>query len=130
MKFYYQARNKDGEVKQGTVVAADQQKAEALLTDNGMVIVSLEPQAESILERFNPFDKFISGKDIVLFSRQLSTLIGARVPILQSLRILQSQVTSKRLALVIQDLIASIENGESLSLALSKHPTVFGGVLA
>lgn len=128
MKFYYQARNKDGAVKQGSVVAADQQKAENLLTENGLVIISLEPQAESILDRLNPFDKFISGKDIVLFSRQLATLIGARVPLLQSLRILESQISSKRLASVTQDLIASIENGESLSLALSKHPTVFGNV--
>jgi type IV pilus assembly protein PilC len=128
MKFYYQARNKEGAIKQGTVVASDQQKAESLLAENGLVIVSLEMREENILDRLNPFDKFISGKDLVLFSRQLATLIGARVPLLQSLRILQAQITSKRLAVVTTDIIASIENGESLSLALSKHPTVFGNV--
>ncbi len=128
MKFYYQAKNKDNVVKRGTVVAADQQKAESLLTENSMVIISLEPQEESIFEQLNPFGKSVSSKDIVLLSRQLSTLIGAQVPILQALRILQSQLSSKQLEAVIQDLIASIENGESLSLALTKHPNVFGNV--
>ncbi len=128
MKFHYQARNSEGAVKQGVVVADDQQKAEQLLTDNGLLILDIALEQENILERLNPFDKFISGKEIVLFSRQLSTLIGARVPLLQSLRILESQLTSKRLTLVTRDLVASIENGESLSLALSKHPTVFGNV--
>ncbi len=128
MKFYYQAKNKDNVVKRGTVVAVDQQKAESLLTENSMVIISLEPQEENILERINPFGKSVSSKDVVLFSRQLATLIGAQVPILQALRILQSQLSSKQLEAVIQDLIASIENGESLSLALTKHPNVFGNV--
>lgn len=128
MKFYYQAKNKDNVVKRGTVVAADQQKAESLLAENSMVIISLEPQEESILERINPFGKSVSSKDVVLFSRQLATLIGAQVPILQALRILESQLTSKQLEAVARDLIASIENGESLSLALTKHPNVFGNV--
>lgn len=128
MKFAYQARNKDGAVKQGSVIAADQQKAESLLAEGGLVIISLEPQAEDILERLNPFGRYVSSKDLVLFSRQLATLIGARVPLLQALRILYAQITSKQLMLVTQDLIASIENGESLSLALAKHPDVFGNV--
>ena len=128
MKFTYQARNKNGEVKQGSVIAADQQKAENLLVDGGLVIISLEAQAENIFERFNVFGKHVSSKDVVLFSRQLATLIGARVPLLQSLRILNSQISSKQLVAVTQDVIASIENGESLSLALAKHPTVFGNV--
>lgn len=128
MKFYYEARDKDGQSKQGTVIAADQEKAESLLTENGLVITGLQVQEDSLLERINPFDKFINTKDLVLFSRQLATLIAARVPLLQALRILESQVTNKRLAYITKDIIASIENGESLSLALSKHGTVFGGV--
>lgn len=128
MKFYYEAKNKDGQSKQGVVIAATQEKAESLLTENGLVIMNLQVQEDSFLERINPFDKFINSKDLVLFSRQLATLIAARVPLLQALRILESQVTNKRLAYITKDIIASIENGESLSLALSKHGTVFGGV--
>ena len=128
MKFLYKARNKEGLIKGGMVVASDQSRAEQLLTENNLIIISLEEQTDSILDKINPFGHNVTRKDLVLFSRQLSTLISARVPILQSLRILQDQITQKYLLSVIRDLIASIENGESLSLALSKHPNVFNDV--
>ncbi len=128
MKFSYQARDKSGEYKKGFVVAANQGKAEQLLADNGFIIIGLSEQKESILNYFDFLGRHISYKDLVLFSRQLSTLVSARVPILQSLRILQTQVTSKGLIEVIKDLIVSVESGESLSLALSRHPEVFGNI--
>lgn len=128
MKFLYKARNKEGKIKTGTVVAGDQSRAEQLLAENGLIIVSLDQQNENIFDKLNPFGKSVSSKDLVLFSRQLSTLISARVPIIQALRILEDQITNKYLLGIIRDLIASVENGESLSLALSKHPNVFGNV--
>jgi type IV pilus assembly protein PilC len=128
MKFVYQAKNKEGQLKKGFVVAATEAKAEQLLADNGFVIISLKIQTENFLLKLNPFGKHINYKDLVLFSRQLSTLISARVPILQSLRILQNQITSKALLAILRDLISSIENGESFSLALSKHPEAFGNI--
>lgn len=128
MKFLYQARNREGKIKQGLVVAAGPDKAERLLAENGLIIVELTQQAESLLERLKFLQGTVKSKDLVLFSRQLSTLISARVPILQSLRILENQIESKRLVGIIRELIASIENGESLSLALSKTPEVFGNI--
>lgn len=128
MKFEYKAKSQEGDVRTGMVVAADQVRAEQLLTENGLVIISLEQKEESIFERINPFGKSVSNKDVVLFSRQLATLISARVPIIQSLRILEGQITHKYLLSVIQSLIASVENGESLSLSMSKHPRIFGTV--
>jgi type II secretory pathway component PulF len=58
----------------------------------------------------------------------LATLIAARMPLLQAFRILEAQLSSKRLVQVTRGLINSIENGESLSLALSKYPNIFGGI--
>lgn len=128
MKFLYKARNKEGQIKSGIVVANDQQRAEQLLEENGLIIVSLETQQEDLLAKINPFGKSVSNKDLVLFSRQLSTLVSARVPILQALRILEEQVSNKYLVSIVRDLIASVENGESLSLAMNKHDKVFGSV--
>src|SRR4051812_32957778 len=113
MKFIYQAKNKEGQLKRGFVVAATEAKAEQLLSDNGFIIIGLKVQNENLLSRVNPFGKHVNYKDLVLFSRQLSTLISARVPILQALRILQNQVTSKGLLAILRDLVTSIENGES-----------------
>jgi len=128
MKFTYKARNKEGNIQSGDVVAVDQSKAESLLAQNGLSIVSLEEKQGDLLERLNPFGKSVSGKELVLFSRQLSTLISARVPIIQALRILQEQITSKYLLQIIGDLIAAVENGDSLSNAMAKHQNVFGNV--
>jgi type IV pilus assembly protein PilC len=128
MKFLYQARNRSGEFKKGIVTAANQQKAEQLLTDNGLVIVSLKEQRESYLTKFDIFSNRVSYKDLVLFSRQFSTLVAARVPIVQALRILESQVSSAGLIKITKSLVQSVESGDSLSLALSKHPKVFGNI--
>ncbi|PIR96385.1 MAG: hypothetical protein COT92_01305 [Candidatus Doudnabacteria bacterium CG10_big_fil_rev_8_21_14_0_10_42_18] len=128
MKFFYKARDKDGQIKTGSVVAYDQGRAEELLSENGLLIITLEERNDSIFERLNPFGRTVSSKDLVIFSRQMATLISARVPILQALRILLEQITNKYLLSVLRDLIASVENGESLSLAMSNHDKVFGNV--
>lgn len=128
MKFKYKAKNAQGGIQSGTVVASDQPKAEQLLLENDLVIISLDRQEESSLDRLNPFGKSVKNKDLVLFSRQLATLISARVPIIQALRILQDQITGKYLLSIIDELIAAVQNGESLSSALAKHVDVFGNV--
>src|SRR5688572_28296351 len=128
MQYTYQARNRAGQVKTGFVVAPDQNKAEQLLADNGFIIISLAERRESWFSRANPFVPRVSYKDLVLFSRQLSTLISARVPLLQALRILEAQIENKAVLAIVRDLIASVENGESFSLALSKFPETFGNI--
>ncbi len=128
MKFLYQAKNAKGELLKGYVIATTQPKAEQLLAENGFVIISLKEEKESFLNKLDVFSNHVNYKDVVLFSRQLSTLVGARVPILQALRILENQLSSKPLIAITKNLIASIEGGESLSLALSKHPAVFSNI--
>jgi type IV pilus assembly protein PilC len=128
MKFFYKARNQKGDMQEGQVVANDQQRAEQLLSENGLIIVSLDRQQDNIFDSLNPFGKSVKSKDLVLFSRQLSTLISARVPIIQALRILQDQITNKYLLSIINDLISAVENGDSLSNALARHDNVFGNV--
>ncbi|HMQ01685.1 MAG TPA: type II secretion system F family protein [Candidatus Doudnabacteria bacterium] len=128
MKFIYQARDQKGELKKGFVVAENSAKAEQLLANNGLIIINMQAQQESFFSRFESLFHRVSYKDLVIFSRQLATLVAARVPILQGLRILQDQVSSKGLVIIIQNLINGIEGGQSLSLAMSRHPDVFGNV--
>lgn len=128
MKFLYQAKDKAGELKKGYVVAATQAKAEQLLSESGFIIIGLSVQKESLLERLNFLSRRVSYKDLVIFARQMATLVAAKVPILQGLRILEAQLSSKALINITKSLITSVEGGESLSLALSKHPQVFGNI--
>jgi type II secretory pathway component PulF len=128
MQFEYQAKDNSGELRTGIVVAETQGRAEGLLVENGLTILSLTVVKENIWSKVFPFGQGVPSKELVLFSRQLSTLIGAKVPILQSLRILLEQVSNKKLKKIIAEVISSIENGNSLSLSLSRYPNVFGSV--
>lgn len=128
MKFAYKARNKEGLTKAGEVIASDESRAEQLLAENGLIVVTLNQVQEDMFANLNPFGRSVTNKDLVMFSRQLATLISAQVPILQSLRILQEQITSRNLLNVTKDIIADIENGESLSSAMSRHDEVFANV--
>ncbi|MHB8871454.1 MAG: type II secretion system F family protein [Candidatus Doudnabacteria bacterium] len=128
MQFRYQAKDVSGNLREGVVVAEDQGHAETLIQDNGLVILNLEIVEENILDRLWPFGKSVPAKEMVLFSRQLSTLIGAKVSILQALRILLEQVSNTYLKKVISETISSVEGGNSFSLSLARHPEVFSNV--
>jgi len=125
MQFKYQAKDHAGKFREGTVVSENQNRAEQLLSENGLVIVSLEIQEPSIWVKLWPFGRGVPAKDMVMFSRQLATLMGAQVPILQALRILQIQADNKRLRKVLAEVINNIESGDSLSLSISRYPEVF-----
>ncbi len=128
MKFTYQARNQKGELKKGFVIATSTVKAEQLLSNNGLIIINLSVQTENFLTKIEEFMNRVNYKDLVVFSRQLSTLVAARVPILQALRILEAQSTSKGLAIVARNLIADVESGQSLSSSMARNPEEFGNV--
>lgn len=79
----------------------------------------------------NPLSKFtnkVKTKDKILFSRQLSTLINAGLPLVQSLRTVAGQTQSKPLKAVITTIISDVEAGSALSKALDKHPKVFNTI--
>lgn len=70
----------------------------------------------------------IKVKDKILFSRQLSTLINAGLPLVQSLRTVGGQTQNKALKAVVNDIITDVEAGSALSKALEKHPKVFNQI--
>lgn len=70
----------------------------------------------------------VRTKDKVIFSRQLSTLINAGLPLVQALRNVESQTSSKALKVVIQKVIADVEAGSSFHEALARYPRVFNNV--
>lgn len=125
-KFNYEAKDgKTNNIVKSTVQAESEQKAAALLIAQGFTPLSIdeiENTGESFLARFT--DR-ITIKDKVVFTRQLSTLIAAGLPLSQSLHSLVNQTQNKRLRGVVQELIISIEGGKSLHESFAKHPEVF-----
>jgi type IV pilus assembly protein PilC len=76
----------------------------------------------------NGFRNRVKTKDRVIFSRQLSTLINAGLPLVQALRNVEAQTTSRGLKIVIQKVIADVEAGSAFSEALGRHPKIFNRV--
>jgi len=85
----------------------------------------------SISSGNNILDKIryrVKSKDKVIFSRQLSTLIDAGLPLVQSLRSVLNQTKNKTLQAVVTEVINDVEGGKAFSAALAKHPNVFNPV--
>jgi type IV pilus assembly protein PilC len=125
MEFVYQARDRDGALKTGTVEATSQTNAFDVLQSHGLIVVKILPANKvSIFESIIPFDR-ISFKDLVIFSRQMATLIDAKVPIIQSLKIMRAQVSSHKFQNIISEIAERVESGDSLSSAMASYPKVF-----
>lgn len=125
LTYKYEARNtQTGETIKAEVQADNEQAASKLISAQGYTPISLHLVNA---KGSNPFAK-VKSKDRVLFSRQLSTLINAGLPLVQSLRSVAGQTTNKPLKVVANQVITDVEAGMAFSAALAKHPKVFNQV--
>lgn len=117
-----------GQKIQSTVEADSEQAAATLIQKQGLAPIDLQAKASA---GSNPISKLmhrIKTKDKVLFARQLSTLINAGLPLVQSLRNVSGQTQNKNLQIVINQIITDVESGSAFSVALGKFPLVFDAV--
>ena len=127
-RFTYEAKDlSTDKVVKGSVQAETENAAAKLLLAQGFTPhhIKEEDPDGSVFARLT---NRITGKDKVLFSRQLSTLIGAGLPLTQSLHTVLEQTPNKKLKAVIEDIITSVESGKSLSESFAAHPKVFSNV--
>jgi type IV pilus assembly protein PilC len=128
LTFEYIAKDpKTGEKVKSQVEAEDERAAGRLIKQSGLAPLEVHP----ITTKKFPGSKFLKKvkiKDKVLFSRQLSTLINAGLPLVQSLRNVSGQTQNKNFQIVINSVIADVESGKAFSEALAKHPEVFDSV--
>lgn len=129
MKYIYKARSKDGELQVGNIEASSRDAALNILLSHGLFVLSLEESKEgdNIFGRLSGFFERVKSTDLMIFTRQFSTLLGAQVPLSDSLKSLYEQVSNPTLKEVITELSVDVESGLSLSQALSRHPKVFSG---
>ena len=127
-RYSYEAKDQStGKMVKATVQADSEHAAAKLLFAQGFTPHSIKEENESgnILAKITGR---ITIKDRVVFTRQLSTLIAAGLPLTQSLRTVHDQTENKQLQAVLDEIIASVEGGKSLSESFSKHPHVFDNV--
>ena len=126
-KFTYEARDKaTGNIVKSLVQAESESEAAKALTAQGYMPLSIKEEVEGgWLARFT---NRISSKDKIVFSRQLATLIGAGLPLTQSLHTVFEQTANKKMQEIVQEIIADVESGKTLSSAFGKHPEVFNKI--
>jgi len=129
LTYEYIARNAStGQKVKADVQADSEQAAAKLIHDEGLSPVSIKVKGGINAGFISKYTHRIGAKDKVLFSRQLSTLINAGLPLVQSLRNVMSQTANKRLKATIGFVITDVEGGSSFSASLSKYPDVFNRV--
>src|SRR3989344_5730270 len=127
MKFNYQARSKAGEAQTGTIEASSQEAALALLQKNRLFVTFLEKTGVSqpfYAKQIKLFQR-VSKKDIVNFSRALSLMFKAKIPLVQSLRSIAEQTKSINFKEKIFALAQEVEAGTLFSQALPAFPNLF-----
>lgn len=123
--YNYQARTKEGEVQTGVVEAGSQEAAVAILQRHNLIVISLGEVRPSVFTFRIKFLERIGAKDVMIFSRQLSTLFEAKVPLTQSLKTLANQTENDYLRERIIKVLDDVTAGSLLSAALAKHPKAF-----
>jgi type IV pilus assembly protein PilC len=127
-KFKYTARDAtSGQMIKANIEAENEQEAAKLIRKEGLSPLEITEESQvsgSLRDKLNR----VKSKDKVLFSRQLSTLINAGLPLVQSLHNVAEQTTNKKLKSVIEQVISNVEGGMTLSAAVGKYPNVFNRV--
>ncbi len=126
MKFSYKARTREGKLQVGNIEASNRESAVGILTGHNLFVLSLEPIVETKwYDRILSIFKSVKGTDMMIFTRQLATLIASQVPLSDSLSNLYRQTPSPILKEVITEVAQDIDAGFSLSQALERQHSVF-----
>jgi len=130
LSFKYTAKSKEGKSVSGTLDAADRAAAISLLRKQELIIVSLDETVKSGSPFKLPFGmmgmkKKVKIDDLVIFSRQLATMVDAGIPLVSALDILGEQIENKTFSAVVREIRNEVETGSSFSESLARHKTVF-----
>src|ERR687894_1584896 len=122
--YAYRALDKQGEIVQDKLEGSGELAVAQELRQQGLLVIDVKEQSVAQKDILAPF-KGIRLADLVVFSRQLATMINAGLPIVRALYILSEQTPNPKLKDVVVDVRKDVEAGLSLSEALEKHPEVF-----
>lgn len=123
-RFKYKAKDKNGQVITGEVEAANQPHAAKLIRDRDLILITLRPIYELPFNFTKRISQRVTGADVTTFTRQLATMVNAGLPLTEALLILRTQ-TKGTMQKIVSKILADVEEGESLSSAMSKHSEVF-----
>jgi MSHA biogenesis protein MshG len=130
--FVYTARDNNGNAVSGQIEAGNEGAAADLLRRRSFIPLTIQRQAEQSKTSIGQLELWqakVSLTDLILFSRQMYSLMKAGIPIVRAIEGLAQSTSSKRLQKVLGELVGQLENGRSLSVALAEHPKVFSRLM-
>jgi hypothetical protein len=138
--YFYRARDASGRAHEGIEIAASEEEVLRILENSQLIPVFIESRApggaaavrgqlarryQELLHRWRTS---VAPVSVALFARQLSTMIGAGLPLVRSLRSIARDHQDKKLGAILERVAEDVQKGESLSAALAKHPGAFDEV--
>ena len=124
-RFNYKAKDKKtGKVLKGNIQAENESTAGRLLIEQGYTPISVVEEGGGLFDGKGR----VTTKDRIMFTRQLSTLIGAGLPLATSLRTVIEQTQGKAMKGIAEEILTNVESGKTLYDSFSAHPEVFDGV--
>jgi len=125
-RFEYRAQDAQGNTVAGIIETSTTELATETLQDKGLTILSIQAAAKkSILQLDLPFIGQVTIRDLVIFSRQFAVLMGAKVPVVSSIKTVAKQTKNQKLQNMLVDIADEVESGTALSMAMAKYPKAF-----
>ncbi len=119
------AVTKRGRTLKGEIEAADEKIARLQLKRRNLTVKKIKQKPKDLFENISFLQPKVTKKDIVVFTRQFSTMIDAGLPLVQGLTILAEQSDNKTFKNILKQVTKDVEGGSTLAEALKKHPKVF-----
>jgi len=128
MTYTYKARNRQGELISGSLEAEDERAVAANLDNLGYSVIEIAPKGGELgLSASGVFDRFqrIQKQEVIIFTRQLATLIRSGMALSPSLGTVCKQTVNKKFRVILEDVCQSVQQGASFSETLSRYPAIF-----
>jgi type IV pilus assembly protein PilC len=123
--YVWVAQTKKGRRLKGEVDAATEAIALSQLKKRNFTVKKLKPKPKDIFENISFLKPKVTKKDLVVFTRQFSTMIDAGLPLVQGLTILAEQAENPTFKAILKEITKDVEGGSTLAEAMKKHPKIF-----
>jgi type IV pilus assembly protein PilC len=123
--YLWQGQDRKGTVQKGEIEAPDERSVQLQLRRTQIRPTKIKKKPKDLFENVSFLQPKVQSSDVVVFSRQFATMIGAGLPLIQCLDILRSQQENKTFKTILKDIKENVEGGSTLADALSKHSGTF-----
>ncbi len=125
MKLTYKAVSNEGKTVRGIIEAKDPSEAALYLRERELFPIEIVPEGKTDLSKIFSKKKKVKSKDLVLFTRQLSSMLTSGLTLIKSLEILKEQTQNKVISETLGALLLDLQEGTKFSDAISKYPEIF-----